>query len=62
MSPKTSFSIKKEWLEKLREERFAMSKMYSTLCFDFGDNKERYYIIDEQTFLELKDYLEREEF
>ena len=60
MSPKTSFSIKKAWLEKLREERFAMSKMYSALCFDFGDEGARYYIIDEPTFLEFKDYVERE--
>lgn len=60
MEPKLSFSIKKDWLEKLRDERFAMNKMYSTLCFDFGDNKNRYYIIDEPTFLEFKEYIERE--
>lgn len=50
MQPKTSFSIKKEWLEKMKQEQFATKKEYSSLCFDFGDEKQRYYIIDENTF------------
>lgn len=50
MEPKKSFSIKKEWLSKMKEEQFATNKLYSSLCFDFGDNKDRYYIIDENTF------------
>ena len=49
MEPKKSFSIKKDWLEKLREEKFACNKDYCTLCFDFGDNGSRYYIVDEDT-------------
>jgi len=32
-----SFSIKKEWLEKNKEEAFAMGKTHSALVFDFGD-------------------------
>lgn len=55
MQPKSSFSIKKQWLEKMREEQFACNKLYSALCFDFGDEKDRYYIIDESTF---KNYIE----
>lgn len=50
MELKKSFSIKKDWLEKLKQEQYATSKMYSSLCFDFGDNKNRYYIIEEQVF------------
>ena len=50
---KKSFSIKKEWLEKNKEEAFAMGKEYNALVFDFGGGQ-RYYIIDEQTFKELK--------
>jgi hypothetical protein len=50
---KQSFSIKKEWLEKNKEEAFAMRKDYNALCFDFGDNGKRYYVIDEKTFKEL---------
>ena len=59
-SESKSFSIKKEWLDKNKEEAFAMNKRYNALCFDFGDN-ERYYVIDEKTFKVLNELLEREE-
>lgn len=48
-----SFSIKKEWLEKNKEEAFAMGKAYNALVIDFGDGKQ-YYIVDEKTFLQMK--------
>ena len=51
MEPKKSFSIKKEWLTKMKEEQFATSKLNSALCFDYGDSKERYYVVDENTFI-----------
>ena len=54
-SEKASFAIKKSWLEKNREEAFEMGKHYNALCFDFGDNGNRYYVIDEQTFKRLKE-------
>lgn len=50
MQPKKSFLIKQEWLQKMKEEQFATNKMYSALCFDFGDNGNRYYIVEEQVF------------
>jgi len=50
---KASFSIKRDWLDKNKEEAFAMNKSYNALCFDFGDNVSRYYIIDEKTFKEV---------
>lgn len=50
---KKSFSVKKDWLEKNKEEAFAMGKEYNALVFDFGGGQ-RYYILDEQTFKELK--------
>lgn len=52
-----SFAIKKEWLLKNREEMFAMGKSYNALVFDFGDGN-NYYVLDEKTFLMLKDLLE----
>ena len=52
-SEKQSFSIKREWLRKNKEEAFAMDKEYKALVFDFGDNGDRYYVIDEKTFKEL---------
>ena len=53
---KKSFSIKKEWLEKNKEEAFAMGKSYSALAFDFGDG-EQHYVIDEKLFNRLVQYL-----
>ena len=60
MTEKKSFSIKQDWLHKMKEEQYATSKMYSALCFDFGNNKDRYYIIDEQTFKFIMDILGKE--
>lgn len=48
-----SFSIKREWIEKNKEEAFAMGKEYNALVIDFGDG-EQFYLLDEKTFLELK--------
>lgn len=52
-----SVSIKKEWLTKLNEERFAMGKQHSILAFDFGDGED-YFIIDKSLMKMLTDYLE----
>ena len=51
-APRKSHSIKKEWLEKNKQEAFSIGKQYNALCFDFGDGK-NYYIIDENLFQEL---------
>lgn len=61
MQPKSSFSIKKDWLTKMKQEQFACNKMYSSLCFDFGDQKDRYYIVDEKLFKYIIELLEKEE-
>lgn len=52
-----SVSIKKEWLKKLSEERFAMGKQHSVLAFDYGDGED-YYIIDKKLMDMLLDTLE----
>ena len=57
-SEKKSFAIKKEWLDKNREEAFAMGKSYNALAFDFGDGGKRYYVIDEKLFKQLINFLE----
>lgn len=54
-----SFTIKREWLDKNREEMFAMGKSYNALVFDFGDGN-NYYVVDEKTFLRMKEALENE--
>ena len=55
---KQSFSIKKEWLEKNKEEAFAVGKDYSALAFNFGPNSKNYFVIDEKLFKLLNHYLE----
>ena len=54
MKEKQSFSIKKDWLTKNKEEAFAMGKRHNALAFQFGENQPNYYVIDEKQF---KEYL-----
>ena len=54
-----TFSIKKEWLDKNKEEAFAMHKDYSALAFDFGCGK-NYYVIDEHLFTTLQELLKND--
>lgn len=55
-----SFSIKREWLEKNKEEAFAMGKTRSALAFNFGPDEPNYYIIDALTFREFNRLLDSE--
>ena len=57
---KKSFTIKKDWIEKNKEEAFAMNKPYSTLVFNFGPTSDNYYVIDEKMFLMLKEIIDNE--
>lgn len=57
MKDKKSFSIKKEWLEKMQEQAFEQGKDNCALAIDFGDGK-NYYVISEKLFKELIQYLE----
>lgn len=59
-SPKSSMSIKKDWLDKNKEEAFAMQKSYNALAFDFGCG-ENYFIIDERTFKMMLDSLNNDD-
>lgn len=52
-----SISIKKEWLEKNIREALFMGKEYTALVFNFGLNEPNYYIINEELFCELLEYL-----
>lgn len=51
-----SFTIKRDWFTKNKEEAFAMHKDYSAIVIDFGDG-EQHYIIDENLFSQLLNYL-----
>lgn len=60
ITPKQSFSIKKEWLIKNKREAMQMGKKYSILAFNFGPKHEMYYVLDEMTFLELFENLSQD--
>ncbi len=56
-------SIKRDWIDKIKEEAFAIGKPYWAVAFSFGGlrNPENFYIIDESLFKQLQTYLEEEE-
>ena len=62
MKEQQQFTIKKEWLDKLKQESFAMRKEFFSLVFNFGiKNDENYYILNERTFKQILDLLEEME-
>lgn len=63
MTEKQSISIKRDWIDKLKEEAFAIGKPYWAVAFSFGglNNPENFYIIEERLFKQLQEYLEGEE-
>ena len=60
MKDSESFTIKKEWFTKNKEEAFAMGKLYNAVVIDFGDN-ENHYIINESLFKYLNNKLMEDE-
>ena len=58
---KESFTVKKTWLEKNKEEAFAMGKPHSVLAFNFGENrnKSNFYIIDEGLMMTLVELINK---
>lgn len=62
ISPKKSFSIKKEWFEKNKQELFASGMSNSIIAFNFDyQDKNDYYIIDDKLMKYLIEKL-REDF
>ena len=60
MTNSDSISIKREWFEKQIKENIQMGKKYSAIVFNFGPDapyNENHYIINEQLFLVLQEYL-----
>ncbi len=60
MKEKDSFSIKKEWLIKNKEEAFSRRLSNHCLAFNFGPNEDNYYIINEKLMKYLVNKLEEE--
>ena len=51
----------KEWIEKNKDESIFMNKEYSAIAINFGPDEENYYIIDENLFNLLIEYLRNKE-
>ena len=48
--PQTSFSVKKQWLDKIAEQSYEIGKSLSALAFRFDPDGEDYVVIDRETF------------
>ena len=60
MAEKDSFSIKKAWLDKNKEEAFSLRLCNTALAFEFGPNQKNYFVIDEKLFSFLCEKLREE--
>ena len=57
----TSFTIKKEWIDKMREQAYEQGKEESVLAFRFNpDIDNDLYILNERQFLEYLKYKEEQ--
>ena len=55
----TSFSIKKEWINKMQEQSYEQGKEESVLAFRFDpDTDNDFYILSQRQFLEYLDFKE----
>ena len=54
----TSFTIKKEWITKMREQAYEQGKEESVLAFRFDPTGEDLYVLSERQFLDYLRYKE----
>ncbi len=55
--PSKSFTVKREWVDKIIKEKFAMNKRHWSIVCNFGPYSGNYYIINEALFQKLHYYL-----
>jgi hypothetical protein len=60
MAEKKSVSIKKEWIDKNKEEAFLIRKSNSCICVNFEPDGDNYYVINEKLMKYLISKLEEE--
>lgn len=60
MSEKSSISIKKEWIDKNKEESFAQRLSNTCIAVNFAPNGENYFIINEKLMRYLVERLEED--
>ena len=57
----TSFTIKKEWITKMREQAYEQGKEESVLAFRFNPNTDNdLYVLSQRQFLEYLSYKENQ--
>ena len=56
-----SIAVKKDWIQKNKEEAAFMGKKHQAVVINFGPNQPNYYIIEEYLFQELLEYLSTKE-
>lgn len=62
MTPKNSFSIKKEWIEKNQKELLVNRTEHSVIAFNFDFNSSKdYFVIDDKLMKFLVDKLEEDD-
>ena len=61
MSDKSSFSIKKDWIVKNKDETFSQGLSNGCIAFDFGPGQEIYYVINTRLMKYLIEKLSEEE-
>lgn len=57
---KDSFSIKKDWIKKNKEEAFTQRVFNGCIAFNFGPTQENYFVINEKLMKFLVEKLEEE--
>lgn len=58
VKPSTQFTIKKEWIDKLRSECISMGKTEWSIVFDFGNIGDEYAVIPLDLFKDLLEWRE----
>lgn len=57
---KSTFSIKREWMDKAKEQAFEQNKTSYALAFRFAPDEPDFFVIDAKLFRELINYLEED--
>ena len=58
--PQISFSVKREWIDKMREQSFEQGKTAHALAFRFDPEGDDYFVINSRLMQLLVEYFEKE--
>ena len=59
--PQASFSVKSEWIHKMREQAFEQGKYHCALAFRFSPDGNDYFVINSRLMQKLVEYMEHVE-